>query len=218
MIMLSEIRIKEMVRMQDTLNKTTAGGDWATQGLNFRLAAIMEAAEAIEGIGYKWWKRQEPDIENAKVELIDIVHFVISDLLQEYGEEELSNLMHKAQATQRKASDINKITLVEQFHLLINTLALHGHPQATLNLLWIIWGNLGMEGEDLYKAYMTKNLLNNFRQANGYKDGSYKKLWVHNNEEVEDNVVAFELAKSLSVDEDFSASMHSALKYKYKNK
>ena len=38
---------------------------------------------------------------------------------------------------------------------------------------------------DLFKLYMGKNVLNTFRQNHGYKEGTYKKIW--NGEE--DNVV-----------------------------
>ncbi len=39
--------------------------------------------------------------------------------------------------------------------------------------------------DTLYKLYVGKNILNQFRQDHGYKEGSYIKLW--NGEE--DNVV-----------------------------
>jgi hypothetical protein len=34
-----------------------------------------------------------------------------------------------------------------------------------------------MDLEEIYKLYMGKNILNKFRQNNGYKTGSYKKIW-----------------------------------------
>ena len=43
----------------------------------------------------------------------------------------------------------------------------------------------GLNLESLYRLYVGKNILNQFRQDNGYKDGSYIKVW--NGEE--DNVV-----------------------------
>jgi hypothetical protein len=39
--------------------------------------------------------------------------------------------------------------------------------------------------QTLYKLYVGKNILNQFRQDNGYKDGSYIKIWAGE----EDNVV-----------------------------
>jgi hypothetical protein len=46
-----------------------------------------------------------------------------------------------------------------------------------------------MDTGELYKRYVVKNQLNTFRQKNGYKDGSYIKIWGS----VEDNVVAFNI-------------------------
>ena len=43
----------------------------------------------------------------------------------------------------------------------------------------------GLNLETLYRLYVGKNILNQFRQDHGYKDGSYIKVW--NGEE--DNVV-----------------------------
>ncbi|RUM63388.1 MAG: dUTPase, partial [Sulfurimonas sp.] len=43
----------------------------------------------------------------------------------------------------------------------------------------------GLNIESLYRLYVGKNILNQFRQDNGYKDGSYIKVWAGE----EDNVV-----------------------------
>ena len=43
----------------------------------------------------------------------------------------------------------------------------------------------GLDLETLYRLYVGKNILNQFRQDNGYKDGSYIKVWATE----EDNVV-----------------------------
>jgi len=57
------------------------------------------------------------------------------------------------------------------------------------DLFFTIISRLDINIEDLYKRYVVKNQLNTFRQKNGYKDGSYIKLW----DGVEDNVVAFKI-------------------------
>jgi len=43
----------------------------------------------------------------------------------------------------------------------------------------------GLDLETLYRLYVGKNILNQFRQDNGYKDGTYIKVW----DGEEDNVV-----------------------------
>lgn len=46
--------------------------------------------------------------------------------------------------------------------------------------------------DSIYKSYLVKNVLNSFRNNNGYKEGTYKKIW--NGEE--DNDIAFRLASN----------------------
>jgi dimeric dUTPase (all-alpha-NTP-PPase superfamily) len=39
-------------------------------------AAGQELAELNDSIPWKWWKKQVPDLQNAKVEVVDLFHFV----------------------------------------------------------------------------------------------------------------------------------------------
>lgn len=53
-------------------------------------------------------------------------------------------------------------------------------------IFFIVLEKLEMSIDDLYSLYMVKNVLNGFRQDNGYKEGTYVKIWG----EVEDNDAA----------------------------
>lgn len=46
--------------------------------LNFELAMRQESAEAVDSLNWKWWKKDEEDWDNIKVELVDILHFWVS--------------------------------------------------------------------------------------------------------------------------------------------
>lgn len=46
--------------------------------LNFELAMRQEMAEAIDSLNWKWWKKDEEDWDNIKIELVDILHFWVS--------------------------------------------------------------------------------------------------------------------------------------------
>jgi dimeric dUTPase (all-alpha-NTP-PPase superfamily) len=47
--------------------------------LNLSRALQQELAELVDSVPWKWWKKhQQFDEENAKVEVIDLMHFVIS--------------------------------------------------------------------------------------------------------------------------------------------
>ena len=51
--------------------------------------------------------------------------------------------------------------------------------------LFCVTRDLGLNMEDIFKLYVGKSVLNEFRQNNGYKEGTYIKIWDGN----EDNEV-----------------------------
>ena len=46
--------------------------------LNFERALSQESAEAIDSLNWKWWKKDNDDWDNVKVELVDMLHFWVS--------------------------------------------------------------------------------------------------------------------------------------------
>ena len=46
--------------------------------LNYELALKQESAEAIDSLNWKWWKKDDDDWDNVKVELVDMLHFWVS--------------------------------------------------------------------------------------------------------------------------------------------
>lgn len=218
-IVLSSERIKELVEMQDVLNKATAGDDWAEKGYNWRLYSIMEAAEAIESLPYKHWKKGEVDLENVKVETVDVFHFMFSHILVEYERDDIIEVitlgMNEANKITVGVNDTQSIlnALQELIRLLANE---EDENEGYIFMyLFLIWKILGETPESLYKAYMIKNNLNGFRQLNGYKEGTYKKLWNLNGEVVEDNVVAYHIAAPLEVSDTFVTNLRQALAVAY---
>jgi len=79
-------KLEEIFDMQDALNKrigvNTDGmsdEEKAKWVLNYTRAMQQEMAELIDSVPWKWWaKYQEFDEQNAKVEVIDLFHFLIS--------------------------------------------------------------------------------------------------------------------------------------------
>jgi dimeric dUTPase (all-alpha-NTP-PPase superfamily) len=79
-------KFDEIFSMQDTLNKrigvNTDGmsdEDKAKWVLNYTRAMQQEMSELIDSVPWKWWaKYQEFDEQNAKVEVVDLFHFLIS--------------------------------------------------------------------------------------------------------------------------------------------
>ena len=72
--------------MQDTLNhrigvvtENLSEEEKTKWVLNYTRAMQQEIAELIDSVPWKWWaKYQEFDEQNAKVEIIDLFHFLIS--------------------------------------------------------------------------------------------------------------------------------------------
>ena len=66
--------------------------------------------------------------------------------------------------------------------------------------------------EDLYVSYIGKNVLNFFRQDNGYQNGTYKKLWSGK----EDNEHLVELVEYLDTNSNsFKDNLYNALESRY---
>ena len=63
-------------------SKTLVSGVWDNVSpqwfLNFELALKQESAEAIDSLNWKWWKKDEEDWDNIKIELVDMLHFWVS--------------------------------------------------------------------------------------------------------------------------------------------
>ena len=46
--------------------------------LDFELALRQESAEAVDSLNWKWWKKDNDDWDNVKIELVDMLHFWVS--------------------------------------------------------------------------------------------------------------------------------------------
>ena len=84
---LNQIRV--MLELQDELN-CLINPNWIEAEYSWTRAAWIECAELMEHIGWKWWKKQTPNMPQAHMELVDIFFFILSNLLVE--ESSLDNL------------------------------------------------------------------------------------------------------------------------------
>lgn len=79
-------QLHELWRMQDALNKRIgvqmdgmSDEDKAKWILNYSRAMTQEMAELVDSVPWKWWaKYQKFDEQNARVEVVDLFHFLIS--------------------------------------------------------------------------------------------------------------------------------------------
>ena len=79
-------KFAELFRMQETLNtrigvhtQAMSEEDQTKWILNYTRAMSQEMAELTDSVPWKWWaKYQKFDAQNARVEVVDLFHFLIS--------------------------------------------------------------------------------------------------------------------------------------------
>lgn len=176
--------------------------NWREAGNEWYRAIWMESSEMLEHYGWKWWKKQTPDLMQVKLEVVDIVHFALSIRLEQDSSLEASTAtIADAFSSPVKTDDIQ--TTIEL--LARQTLIDHGAHFSTIAGLM---QQIDMDFEELYEIYVGKNVLNMFRQDNGYKEGTYLKTWQGR----EDNEHLADIMKLLDSNSDnFKDEVYSAL-------
>lgn len=213
---LTASQIGTMVSLQAGMN-ARVNPDWVNASYPYLRAAVVEGAEAMEHHGWKWWKKQECDLPQLRMELVDIWHFILSHLLLEAEGNEarasarLQELMGQDAQIEfdNKYYNINKLDTISKLEL--NT-GLAAAGRLSLPLFAALLEDCGMDWNELYCQYVGKNVLNFFRQDNGYKEGSYRKLWAGR----EDNEHLVEAMEELdSSRQDFRHLLYENLKDRY---
>ena len=168
--------VRTMAEMQNAHN-VQVHPEWRSQGYEYYRAIWVECAELLEHFGWKWWKKQVPDLDQVKLEIVDIWHFGLSDLMRadKLDESVGSVLLAVEDAT---SNDLNPGDAV-RFRAAVEALA---ESSLSLQLFQIepfqrVLETLPMSLSELFRLYIGKNVLNNFRQDHGYKTGEYRKLW-----------------------------------------
>jgi len=224
---MNKTKLHEMMQLQDKFNATVDPIWREDEHRCDNTAMLVEAGELIDHLGFKWWKHQVPNIKQAQMELVDIWHFLMSDLIRSFPEEAIAALdddsvlfdgvldvikggmINEAEMTEAErtraaiktatvfiaatACDMNELSSTPsdeespQFESVFPSHVLKVQMFSSLML------ELQVTESMLYKWYIGKNALNNFRQANGYKTGEYIKHW-NNQEDNEVLVDIIELA------------------------
>lgn len=207
-------RLQSMLELQDGINSKIRP-DWRGANNAWFRAIWTECAELIDHIGWKWWKHQAPDLPQVHLELVDIFHFGLSELLQQHGSAQsaVNKLLETYLAYGRRVASAVKnsedcIPLVESFAISVLTTR-----RFDLGAFCDLANAVHLEEETLYEMYVGKNVLNGFRQDHGYKSGAYIKIW----DGREDNVWLVEFASGLDKHPaSFAAELYQRLLKKYK--
>jgi len=197
-------KIVAMLTLQQELNDATNGKGWENgttkngKRIDWKRCTYLECAELIESYPWKHWKdiEAEPDYENIKIETVDIWHFIMSQGLKEYKLEGLGTIEDLARSIESlgnyqqfmqeivpcKKDYYAQIAVVEK---LIEVLFCSTSTQRLMEAFIDVAIQSGLNLDRLYRLYVGKNILNQFRQDHGYKEGTYIKIW----NGAEDNVV-----------------------------
>ena len=196
-----------MLEMQHRMN-TRIHEDWINQEFEWYRAAWIECGELMDHYGYKWWKQQQPDMEQVRLEIIDIWHFGMSALFKPGGDIDsvAGIILAQLESYQPTGADVREAT---------EALAQHSLSSKSFSAaaFWDLMRAAELDFQQLYTAYVGKNVLNFFRQDHGYKEGSYEKHWQGR----EDNEHLVELAAVLDSEQaGYSDRLYSALEERYR--
>ncbi|MCY3858378.1 MAG: dUTP diphosphatase [Gammaproteobacteria bacterium] len=194
-----------MVELQRSHNEKVHP-QWDQQGYPFTRAIWIECAELMDHFGWKWWKYQDADYDQVKLELVDIWHFGLSALMIQHGDRVVDAVANEIIDTYTSHDESEFREAVE----VLTRRALDG--DFSIVAFMATMRSLPMSFEDLYSSYVAKNVLNVFRQEHGYKEGTYIKSWAGR----EDNEHLTELVRTLNIDSStYIADLQSLIAKRY---
>lgn len=197
--------LQDMVRLQ-LLHNADVHPAWDKQDYPFYRAIWTECSELMDHYGWKWWKHQVSDLEQVKLEIVDIWHFGLSMIIVE--ERPISQVANEMFKLQTFKDEVDFRHAVES----LARKALDG----SFDVEWFmkVLNAIPMSLNELYGIYKGKHVLNRFRQAHGYKEGSYRKIW----DGREDNVHLATIVRNLDAFvEDFQIRLEKALTESYRD-
>ena len=197
-------RIAEMAAMQEHHN-LLVHPRWREQGHAYYRAVWVECAELLDHFGWKWWKQQEADLDQVRLEIVDIWHFGLSELMRK-------DAVNDALAAQFATGCDQPTTL--DFRQAVEAMAQTSLATRDFDVpaFLTLMNALPLTFNDLYEIYVGKNTLNAFRQNHGYQEGKYLKTWQGR----EDNEHLAELVRKLdSHSPNFVPDLERALTNRY---
>lgn len=169
------------------------------------VGSIMDVIKLADLLG------QQEDLEKAKIILTNVIKNHLMGLAVK-----LSSIFTEIEIFQEYGISKNEDKLP------LEQMLFYCAIYASLNLiLWMINNesdDINKAMEDIYAAYIVKNVLNGFRDDNGYKEGTYVKIWEITEDSIcrEDNDLAFEFIRNNDIaPEDLIARLTEFLNEKY---
>ncbi len=220
-------KLEEMFVLQKKLNDDTNGLNWELginkfdKEINWLRCIHMEVAELIDSTPWKHWKNiaSKPDFNNIHIELVDVWHFLMSYILQETNIPKAVSLVNTHCIYEAlEMEDVDTKTIVKEaeklsyiaFAIETGNMPAFSGVERFIDQFFRCCKISGLSFTWLQKLYIGKNSLNKFRQDNGYKEGTYIKVWNGD----EDNVVMIKILESME-DATFD-KVYNELKKEYR--
>ncbi len=194
-----------MARMQEAHNRQVHP-DWRTKRYEYYRAVWVECAELLDHFGWKWWKKQAPDLAQVKLELVDIWHFGLSELLRaDQLDAEVAEVLDVPPSEGAGGEGLRQA--VEA----LATACLQSKGFSVERFADVMVA-LPMSFDELFRLYVGKNVLNGFRQDHGYKEGTYRKAWAGR----EDNEHLMELLDGIDEPATAAEDLYARLEARYR--
>lgn len=213
-------KIEEICNKQRTLNVEMQKAVKPGKNIDIGLAGIIEIAEMVSEVDWKWWKDKKTDYIAVQREIVDVLHFSASELSEypvvlnfqalEITIDKKNKQGLKFIETNEEATSINA-EIIRSAKAIIKGF-LNQDSIETMKELYYMAGVAGISSKEMYKIYIAKNTTNKFRQMNGDKDGKYIKVW----DDKLDDEYAIEYANTIEIDKQFEENILNHLSEEYK--
>lgn len=190
---LSAVKLNTMLGMQETLNSKITDA-WRDDNHNWCAAITGELWECYDHSGWKWWKdtSKGPDIDQMKMEVCDVWHFLLSEMMMYSLPEDgayitlLTHLVNQVDSASEEMPinhpegpiGFTRECLLNLIHVATDVDVDGTHIRQLITGFYLLLMSMDMTWDELYKLYIAKNLLNTFRQAHGDKEGTYLRHWI----------------------------------------
>lgn len=210
------IRAEEFI-VQGTANDGRVPLDYSTAGLDEAMELFRSA------VPFKWWAKGDTvDRDNSLVELVDILHFGLSHqiaiCLGNQGKVDYPTVARAVLLGADYSKDGTALNLYGKGGTALGSegttqsdlLELRRHVKSLIAGLalgrynwfhfWSLVRLLGSSPVEVAGLYRAKAVLNKFRKQNGYKEGTYIKMWKLPDypEAVEDNKALMDYVAAVS--------------------
>lgn len=194
-----------MLGLQDAMNRKVHP-DWVEQHFAWFRAIWIECGELVEHYGYKWWKKQTPDMGQVQLEVVDIWHFGLSMLIDGRETSAIANDIVDA----LEKGPVDQLDVIDATEALAQSIL--ATREFDVRKFWALMIACDLSFDELFKQYVGKNVLNFFRQDHGYKEGTYIKVWNGK----EDNEHLTEILNAASdIGDDFAEVVYKKLQTIY---